>query len=919
MAAHGWRRVFRLDSDRRHVERDVNEEIAFHLEMRMRKLVDAGMDPESARRAALAQFGDLPTVRDECLTIGRDRERAMRFRDFITAVRQDVAYAVRSLRAQPGFTAIVVLILAIGIAANTATFTVIDALMLRDLPVPHPEQLVTIGDPAATGSVWTGTPVTSVVSYPVYRDVRDNATTLTGIYANGGAGRLDLLPERAAADAEPSHPRGRIVSGNFFDVLQVPAFIGRTFDAARDDAPGAAPVVVVSYAYWANHLARDPQVVGRRLKINDAELTIIGVAARAFAGDIVGASTDMWIPIAAQAVVTPPRRNWLDDRSRSWLLLMGRVAPGATIAQARAEVSALELNSIESNADETTRRAVAENARETPVRVDDGSRGFSYYRKAYRRALFVLTAVAVLVALVVCANVANLLLARSAARARELSVRMTLGAGRRRVVQQLLTESTLLALAAAALALLFAWWGTQLLLRAASSGPAAIPLDVQLDWRVLGYTAAVALFTMILFGLAPSLRATRIDLATALRGHSRSVGGLGGGAGRLGIGKVLVIAQVALSTLLLVGTGMLIHSLQRMSVVDLGMDRNHLTQVDVGAERAGYGGERAEALMRVMAAQLARIPGVEAVTYSENGLFAGTESGTSIRIPGYEIRADSEKYVAYDAVGPGYFQAIGASMLRGRDFGSSDARGAARAAVINETAARFYFGDASPLGRTLTRNDTVFTIVGVVRDVEEQSVRDKPVRRVYFSVFQVPKPATNVTYELRVAGDPASYTKAIRDAAVGVDHRLTPDVHTVNQFVRDNTFQDRMVTRVVGFFGGLTLLLAALGLYGLMAYATQRRTGEFGLRAALGAEPSHVTRMVLRETLVLTSIGVAIGLPAGLAAARLIRTQFFGIGTVDVPSMLGAGLVLACTAAIAGYLPARRAARVGPLEALRVD
>lgn len=917
MGARGWRRVFRLDTGRRHVERDVNEEIAFHLEMRTRKLVAAGMEPEAARRTALAHFGDLSGVRDECLTIGRDRARAMRFGELLSGLRQDLGYGLRALRAQPSFTAIVVLILAIGIAANTATFTVIDALMLRHLPVPHPEQLVTIGDPAATGSVANGTPITDFVSYPLYRDVRDHVTTLTGVYANGGTGRLDVRPAGAAAGVAPTHPHARFVSGNFFRVLEVPAFIGRTFDD-RDDLPGAAPVIVVSYDYWERELARDPHVVGRRLAMNDAVVTIIGVAVQGFAGDIVGSSADLWIPIAAQPVIMP-RRKWLGDRSVSWLLMMGRLSPGSSLAQARAEIATVELNAMQASADADEWRIISENVRDTPIRVEPGARGFSYYRNAYGRALAVLTVIAVLVALVVCANVANLVLARSAARARELSVRMTLGAGRGRVVQQLLTESMLLAAAAGALALLFAWWGTHLLLRAASSGPTAIPLDVHLDWRVLSYTAGVALLTMLLFGLAPSVRATRIDLATALRGHARAVGGLGRRPGRFGIANVLVVAQLALSTLLLVGAGMLMHSLQRMTVVDLGMDRDRIVQLSVGAQRAGYSGERSQALMRALAARVSQIPGVAAVSYSENGLFAGTESGTGIRVPGYEIRADSEKYVAFDAIGPGYFKAIGATMLRGREFSAADRRGAARVAVLNETASRFYFGNASPLGRTLTRHDSTFTIVGVVRDVEEQSVRATPVRRVYFSVFQLLEPVTDVYYQVRVAGEPATYTRALQGAVSAVDRTLTSDAHTVDELVRESTFQDRLMTRVVGFFGGLALLLAALGLYGLMAYATQRRTSEFGLRAALGAEPGRVTRMVLRETLGLTAIGVAIGLPAGLVAARLIRTQFFGIGAVDVPSLIGATAVLAGAALLAGYLPARRAARVGPLEALRVD
>ncbi|MEO6877418.1 MAG: ADOP family duplicated permease, partial [Gemmatimonadaceae bacterium] len=710
----------------------------------------------------------------------------------------------------------------------------------------------------------------------------------------------------------------RFVSDNFFAVLQVRPRLGRSFGAAPGTAPTADPVVVISDTYWKRDFAASPSIVGHRLLINGVILTVVGVTAPGFSGDIVGSSTDLWIPILMQPQLAPYRK-WLDDRSVSWLLMMGRLAPGVTVAAAKSEIAALETHSILDHATANDRKIVESTLADSPIRVEPGARGFSRYRSSFARPLIVLMAGVILVMLVVCANVANLMLARSAARAREISVRMALGAGRRRLVLQLLTECLVLATAAGALALGVAMWGIRILLRIASNGPTPIPLAVRLDVRMVGYTAAVSLLMMTIFGVAPALRATRLDLSSALRGQGRALNALGGGSRRFGLGKWLVASQVALSMVLLVGAGLLMHSAQQMATVDLGMDRDHVAMVSVGAQKSGYSGERLAALMRDLAARIAQLPGVAGVGYSKNGIFSGSEGGTGIRVSGYEIRADSEKVVAFDAIGPRYVSAIGAHLLRGREFNDGDRAGSARVALLNETAARFYFQNNDPVGRTLTRSDSTYTIVGVVRDIEEQSVRAKPLRRVYFSIFQLPTPVADFELEVRATGSPSSLAKPLRDAVLAADRTLAPTVQTVNSLIRESASQDWLVTQIITFFGMLTLVLSALGLYGVMAYATQRRVGEFGIRMALGAEPGRVTRMILGEAMALTAVGVVVGLPAGLAAARLIRGQLFGVGLVDLPSMAGAVVILVAAAAVASYLPARRASRVAPLEALRAD
>ena len=919
MTADEHKRVFRVRDGARHVERDVDDELAFHLAMRTRKLVDAGLDPELARAKALEQFGDFTGVRDECLTIDRTAERSVRMTDFMSHLRQDLAYALRSLRQHKQFTVVVLAILTLGIGVNTATFTLVDALMLRALPVAHPEQLVTIGDPSAVGSGWHGTPSSRVLSYPIYADVRDRNHVLSGLYASGGAGSLDVVIPNGASDATalPEHPRGRLVSANFFDVLGVRPLAGRWFLPEEDKTPGGAPVAVISHGYWTRRFSSDPNVIGRKIVANKVQLTIVGVAPQGFFGDIVGQQADLWIPMMMQPLIMPHDQA-LAARTTSWLLLMGRMQPGVTIERARTELVSLVELSIKSQMSDSDWVSYEKGLRTEPIQVDGGARGFSYYRNAYARALVILLAAVGLVLFVVCANVANLMLARAAARGREMSVRLALGAGRGRLVQQLLTESALLAGLAAALGLLVARWTSTLLLRIASGGPQPIPLDVHPNARVMGYTIALALLTTILFGLVPALRASRVELVAALRTQGRG-GASADRPGRMSVGKMLVVAQVALSALLLVGTGMLIQSMRRIRNADLGVLRDKLLVVNVEAGRSGYDEARRAVLMRDITARLQQMPGVAAVTYSVNGIFSGTESISSVQIPGFETRADSEKHVAFDAVGPNYVHAIGARLLSGRDFDARDTESSSRSAILNETMAKFYFANGDALGRTIIRRDSAITVIGVVRDVEEQDVRAHPVRRMYLSIFQNRDVPPYFNVEVRVAGDPSALHETIRKAIRASYPTLSFEIQSLNDLVNDSLGTDRLVTQVITFFGLLALILAALGLYGVMVFTTTRRASEFGLRMALGASSAEVTRMVVREALLLAAVGLAIGLPAGLAAARLIRGQLFEVGAVDPASLVVAIVVLTSTSAIASYLPARRASHVTPLEALRSE
>lgn len=469
--------MLRLDVGR-HVERDVHQEIAFHLDMRTRKLIASGLEPDVAAAKAMEQFGDLSAVRNECLTIGRRRTRAMRWASRVEAVQQDVRYAARVLRGQPAFAVAIVLMLAIGIGANTAVFGVVDALMLRTLPVQHPEQLVTIGDPAMISDSWNGSPITANVSYPVFADIRDRNRTLAGVYATAPTSEIDLaLSTSDGAAGDVDHPRGRLVSGNMFAVLGVPAYLGRTFTAAEDQVPLRDAVAMISYGYWQRRFGGDRSAIGRRVTINGTTFTLVGVVPPWFEGDIVGQRIAVWIPLMMQPAIRS-QRSLLADRSTSWLLMMGRLLPGVSLERARAEISAIEVTSIRGGLTGTDLKHFNEDLITDPVRVHSGARGFSRYRAAYGPSLGILSAVVALLVLIVSANVANLVLARSAARAREMTVRVALGAGRGRLIQQLLIESCIIAGVAGAIAMLFGAWGSRLLLRMARQGPESLPLDV---------------------------------------------------------------------------------------------------------------------------------------------------------------------------------------------------------------------------------------------------------------------------------------------------------------------------------------------------------------------------------------------------------------------------------------------------------
>ena len=915
------RRVFRMPFGRGHIARDVDDELAFHLEMRAQRLVAGGMPPEAARREALRQFGDIGVVRDDCVIMDEQRERAISRADVFGDLQQDMVYALRTLRRNAGFTAVIVGALALGIGANTAIFSLIDAVVVRGLPVKSPQQLVAVGDPSRVSSLSQGSPRTDLISYPLYRDIRANNRSFSDVLASGRTGRLDVRMDGTKRELE--HPRGRFVSGNYFSVLGVPAFAGRVFDGSEDRVLGGSPVAVISHAYWTRRFHDDASAVGQTIVVDDNRITIIGVAPPSFTGEVVGASPDIWLPLSMHDALNPHQRI-LDDRVTSWLLLLGRLSPGVTLTQAQHDLASLITHTIVATAKPADARAFV--ARKDRIYIGPGAKGFSRVRATFQAPLFTLMIGVGLLLFIICANVANLLLARGIARGREMAVRLALGADRTRLVRQLLTESVVLALLGTLTGLLVAWWGSHALLLVAADGAPVIPLDLGFDTRVMGFTVAVSFVAVGLFGLLPALRGSRVELATAMRAGAPSVAGsaLGNRGQRAPLGKLLIVGQVALSVVLLVGAAMLAHSLRNVEGTDVGLDRDHLLVLDVDVTARGYEGTRLANLAHVLRDRIAALPGVSAVAFSENGIFSGTESETTLELPGFTMRTADDSLVAYDQVGAGYAAAIGARVVEGRDVETHDEGRPGRVALVNQSFARFYFPGAAAVGKFFRTQDSLaIQIIGVVGDIRDHALEGAQKRRVYFpyahSDTSLGLPGA-LRFEIRTFGEPSASVQPVRAAVVAVDPSLPIDgLDPLSVLMRQSIREERLVARLATAFGAFALLFASIGLYGVMTYAITRRTGEIGLRAALGAQRHDVLGMVLSDAVRLVGAGIFVGLPLAFTAARMLGTQLHDVAAVD-PLSIGVALgVLLASAVVAALVPALRASRVSPIVALRAE
>ena len=911
------RRVFRIPFSRSRLVRDVDDEIAFHLQSRIEALLRSGMTPAEARAVALRQFGDLPSVRDAMLALDQRHEQAQRRGNLLGELRQDVAFGLRTLRRNAMLTTLVVGGLALGIGANAAIYSLVDAVLVSKLPIPDPDPLVIVGDPRMVDSRGHGTPDGRLFSYTLWNDVRKNAQSLQSLAAVGDAERIDARIDESHAELE--HPLGRVVSGEYFTVLGVRALVGRTLDTTNDDAD-APPQATISYDYWKRRFNGDPGVVRRNIFVDGLRVTIGGVAPPGFNGEVVGLRTDLWLPLALRDRLHP-NAPILRDHRMMWLLLIGRPNPGVTLDQVRAQLAPVIKTAIFAGASSDELADLKE--RGVTTIVASGARGLSTVREPFTAPLVTLMAGVGVLLCIVCVNIANLLLARGIARRREMSLRLAIGANRARIVRQLLVESLVLALLSGIAAVIVAWWGSRLLVTMASEGD-PISLSVGPNWRILAFTLGVSILSVVLFGLVPALRASRVDLGSALRSTSRSV------SSGARFGTTLIAGQVALSLLLLAGASILTRSLRQTELIPLGFDRDHLIGADLDISTPGYASERLAAVVHAIRDRVASVPGVAAVSYSYLGIFSGTEWHTDVHVPGFTPRSSKDSSTAADNVGAGYVQAIGAQLIAGRDFGAQDEGVAPQTAIVNQSFARFYFNDASAqdvVGRYVSFDDSsIVRVVGVIADVRGRSLdtTESPAneRRIYIpylrrsgtTKFSQPN---QLRLLVRANGDPAAIVQAVRAAIAETDRALPIDsVDPVRQLIRLSIRDERLVARLATGLGSLALLLAAIGLFGVASYSIARRTSEFGVRIALGADRSDIAGLAVRDGLRPVLIGVILGVPLSILGVRALEHHLSGIAG-DPLSILTSIVVLLVSATIAVFIPARRAMLIDPTSALR--
>lgn len=841
---------------------------------------------------------------------------------------QDFRFAARMLGKNPGFTIVAVLTLALGIGANTAIFSIVNSVLIRNLPVKEPHQLVFLTNPDNQGmEQGFGDGNRDFLTYPEFQELSKNNEVLSGLAASSSEGpTLSVGIDNQGQISEGAPVQISLVSGSYFSVLSVDPLLGHLFTTEVDQARDANPVAVVSYRFWQDQLDGNPAALGRKIQIRRTWYDVIGVTPPAFSGETVGRSTEVWVPLTMQSEIYPGR-DYLSLEAKpfhkiEWLQAIGRLKRGVGIDKANANINAVFERILQSQTGQMTteERRTFMNQH---LAVVEGSRGASTLRGDLGKPLQILMAVVALILLIACANIANILLVRSVTRQKELAVRATMGAGSWRLIRQLLTESILLATIGGAFGLLLAHWTETVLIRLVSGGAGPIPLDVRLDSRVLMFTLCVAVLTGILFGLVPALRTARLDLNPTLKSTSRGIAGRSSQAGRVPVAKVLVVAQVALSLVLLVVAGVFLRSFKNLTRVQIGYDSDHLLFFGVSPLSYGYKGPEVTELFREMIDRLNAIPGVQA-TLMENGLFGGGDSNSDVSVQGAKPNTAGPQDSHWDMVGPNFFSTTRIPVLRGREIGPQDSGQGQRVGLVNQTAARYFFGDANPIGKHMLVKTTLgssdFVVIGVVADSKHDSVREKPQRRFYVPFFNPIGEANSGHILVRTSEDPAVAASAIRTAVKQIAGNLPPmDIDTMNERIAQSLTADRTITELSGVFGPLATILVCLGLYGVMSYAVTSRTGEIGIRMALGAQRKSVLWLVLREALLLIVIGVGIGIPAIFGAGQWIGSLLFGVKTADIAAVSLAAAILFSAGILACYIPARRATRVEPTVALRYE
>jgi putative ABC transport system permease protein len=884
-----WRRVF----NRRSLESELDVELRDHFDRLVRDFIAQGHAESEARRLARLEFGGMDQVKEAC--------RDARGTRWVEETAQDIRYGWRGFRRNPAFTLVAILTLAIGVGASLAIFNVIDALLLRRLPVPHASNLLTF-------SRWVGNNSSESFSYPQIRELvshHDLFASLCGI----GTERLFVGPP------EELEPVGAAwVSGGYFETLGLVPWAGRLLQAG-DDEPGAAAAVVLSHGYWQRRFGGDRNVIGRTLTIEGQPVPIAGITPPGFNGAVIGEAADLTLAINAKAVVQPESKDegWITNDAR-WLLLLARPAPALSLEQLQARVDVVWAELLKRNLPVNISDAERQRTLSTTLRVDPGQTGASRLRRSLRTPLVVAMSLVTLVLLIACVNVANLLLARGAGRSREVALRLALGAGRGRIVRQRLVESIMLAAAGTAVGVVlasFASAGLVTLIAQRVAGPdgSIMALDIAPNWRLLVVCIIAVVSTTIVFGLVPALRASHV--APGAVASSTRVA-----QSQTRFGAALIVAQVSLSLLLVIGAGLFTRSLHNLRMVDRGFAPGNVLLADYDGRRLGTDSLQLIAFNTSVVDSVSSLPGVGAVAMAAITPLQGGGMSTPMQVNGVSSALEE---IYFNVISPRFFEIVGTPLLAGRDLSRSDDQNAPPVSVVNEAFVRTYLAGLPPLGQhvrfpTATRD---MEIVGVVKDAVYETLRAAPPPTIYMSYLQARgRPMTIVV-------DPAAPLADVTAAIRGVVQPRVPSApmrfRTFASQIENSLFEARLMRLLTAIFGALALALAAIGLYGLMSYSVALRTRELGVRLALGARPARLVRMVMGSALRMVTVGVIIGLPLAWMASRLIARMIFGVSATDPMTIVAAIAILGSAGLAAAALPARRAAAVDPVLSIHVE
>ena len=885
---------------KREVEEELDEELRDHVERRTEEGVANGLSAEAARRAALVELGGIEQRKEEC----RDARRVR----WIEEILQDTRFGLRLMRKTPAFSAVVIFAIALGIGANTALFSLFNAVILRALPVRDPGQLVVLSvQNERTGNITS-------FSYPMYRELRDKNSVFNGMIAQAGA------EMNATFAGQSEKAKGELVTGNYFETLGVQPWRGRLFSQADDQKPGAHPVAVLSYEYWQRRFGGESQIVGSTLVLNGRPMTVIGITPPRFYGTDLSETTDIRVPMMMAMVFRPFPANRLQNSGHQWLEILARRKKGVSLPQAEASLDVLYRQTHENEIQQFPPRAsdyMKQTARMSHIKLLPGSQGFGELQAQISHALFILFGIAIIILLITCANLANLFLARNTARTKEIAMRLALGATRRRLISQWLTESFLFALLGGSLGVVFAIWTQGALLHFLPADQRS-NLGISLDPVILGFALAASAVTAILFGIIPALKISRVSLAPQ-QGDSRvSRNDLSPRSFR----GALVLLQVALTLPLLIGAGLFLHSLRNLKTLAPGFDENRVVLASLNPSLNNYPPEKIRALYEEFLARVRTLPGVRSAALAAGVVLSGGWDALNVTVEGYQPRDGEDMSPYLNIVSSDYFATMRMPIVAGRDFNDRDNLKSGNVGIINETMAHYYFGNRNPIGKKFGTDSSTppdIEIVGVVKDAKYVSLREKPNRQFYVPMAQQQR-LFDMALHVRTIGEARPVVSALRDALRNIDPNV-PLYHvtTLEDQIADSLSRDRLITWLSTAFGGLATVLATIGLYGVIAFSVAQRTHEIGVRMALGAQRRDVLRLILRQVALLILTGAAIGAVISLGGTRAVSSFLYGVKAVDPAAFVGAGAVILVAAALAAYSPARRATRVSPTVALRYE